>query len=115
EKIGGKRICVFEEGEIIETIKDFKRGELLKMDVSEFKMQGMKWLRFDEDIYTMKSVSGGTEITRTITYNSELKPRFYWRMVENLTIGAEQEFVFRNLKKRRTEVKNRIKISKVNA
>ncbi|MBC8111402.1 MAG: hypothetical protein H7Y04_10115, partial [Verrucomicrobia bacterium] len=34
EKIGGKRICVFEDGEIIETIKDFKRGELLKMDVS---------------------------------------------------------------------------------
>jgi hypothetical protein len=99
EKTGGKRICIFEEGTIIETIKEYKKGELLKMDVSEYKMPGMRWLVFDEDIYTIKKTANGSAITRTTTYHSQLKPRFYWKFIENLTIGAEQEFVFRNLQK----------------
>lgn len=97
EKIGGKRICVFEEGEIVETIKDLKQNELLKMDVSASDMLGMRWLKFDEDIYKIEKTASGTRITRTTTYYSELKPRFYWKMIEDLTIGSEQEFVFRNL------------------
>ncbi len=99
EKVGGKRICVFEEGEIIETITELRPNELLRMNVAPSSMLGMHWLRFDEDIYSIKAVANGTEITRTTTYFSELKPRFYWKLIENLTIGSEQTFVFQNLKK----------------
>jgi hypothetical protein len=99
EKIGGLRICKFEEGTIIETIKDLKHGELLRMDITKSDIT-MNWLKFDEDIYTIKSNNDGTStITRTTSYFSELKPRFYWKYIENLTIGSEQAFVFRNLKK----------------
>lgn len=99
EKIGGLRICKFDEGTIIETIRELKRGELLRMDVTKSDIS-MNWLKFDEDIYTIKAnINGTSTITRTTTYFSELKPRFYWKYVEKLTIGAEQEFVFRNLAK----------------
>ena len=97
EKIGGLRICEFNEGEIIEQIKDFKRGEYLKMDVVEFNLKGRPWLTFDEDIYTMEETKEGTKISRTTSYFSELKPRFYWSKIEALTIEVQQDLVFRNL------------------
>lgn len=99
EKVGGQRICRFEEGTITETIKDFKHGEYLKMAITESDMT-MNWLRFDEDIYQIsKNTNGTSTITRTTSYYSALKPRFYWNYIEKLTIAAEQEFVFRNLQK----------------
>jgi hypothetical protein len=96
-KIGGKRICVFEEGAIIETIKELKKNEYLKMGISKSSILGMKWLKFDEDIYKIEKFNGKTKITRTTTYQSSLKPRFYWQAIENFTIGSEQKFVFDNL------------------
>lgn len=99
EKIGGLRICEFEEGKIIETIKELKAGELLQMDVTSSDIT-MNWLKFDEDIYTIKTnADNSSTITRTTTFFSDLKPRFYWKYIEGITIKAEQEFVFRNLEK----------------
>lgn len=98
EKIGGLRICEFEDGKIVETITAFKRGEYLKMEVTEFGLKGRSWLRFDEDIYEIKEVKQGTQISRTTSYFSELKPRWYWSKIEALTIKAEQDLVLRNLK-----------------
>lgn len=99
EKIGGLRICEFEEGKIIETIKELKAGELLRMDITSSDIT-MNWLKFDEDIYTIKDNTDNTStITRTTTFFSDLKPRFYWKYIEDITIKAEQAFVFRNLEK----------------
>lgn len=99
EKVGGLRICKFEEGTIIETIKDFKHGEYLRMTITKSDIT-MSWLKFDEDVYTIRQdIEGKSTITRTTSYFSALKPRFYWKYIENLTISAEQEFVFRNLEK----------------
>ena len=99
EKIGGQRICQFEEGVIIEIIKDFKKNEFLKMKITKSDMLGFKWLSFNEDIYIIEKIGAKTKITRTTTYYSDLKPRFYWQAIENLTISSEQDFVFRNLRK----------------
>lgn len=99
EKIGGLRICEFEEGKIIETIKELKAGELLRMDITSSDIT-MNWLKFDEDIYTIKdNTDNSSTITRTTTFFSDLKPRFYWKYIEDITIKAEQAFVFRNLEK----------------
>ena len=67
------------------------------MDVSEFDIKGKEWLSFNEDIYEMEEHAQGTAVTRTTTYYSLLKPRFYWRVIERLTIESEQDMVFRNL------------------
>lgn len=97
EKIGGLRICNFKNGRIVETITAFKRGEYLNMDVTEFNLKGRPWIKFEKDNYTMEKVKNGTKISRTTTYYSELKPRFYWSRIEAFTIAKEQDFVFRNL------------------
>lgn len=99
EKVGGLRVCTFEEGVIIETIKEFKKDTFLRMDVTSCDLgKERTWLEFNEDIYSIKPLENGrTSITRTTTYQSNLKPRKYWEFMEALTIKSEQDFVFRNL------------------
>lgn len=101
EKVGGLRLCEFEEGRIVETIKELRKNEYLRMEVTECKLgRDRHWLKFDEDIYKIEAISPTkTKITRTTTYDSNLKPRIYWEYMEGLTIRSEQDFVFRNLKK----------------
>lgn len=100
-KVGGHRFCEFEQGHILETIVELRQDEYLRMDVTECKLEkNRSWLKFDEDIYTIKKKENGkTAITRTTTYFSTLKPRFYWEFMEAITINSEHDFVFRNLKK----------------
>jgi len=100
-QVGGLRLCHFEEGIIIEEIIEMKENEYLRMKVTECKLgHERSWLTFDEDIYRIKELTDSTTaITRTTTYASNLRPRKYWEMMEALTIKAEQDFVFRNLKK----------------
>ena len=100
-KVGGLRLCEFEEGRIVETIKELVPNKYLRMDVTECKLDRERhWLKFDEDIYNIESLKNGqTKITRTTTYSSTLKPRLYWEFMEALTINTEHDFVFRNLQK----------------
>jgi len=100
-KIGGLRLCEFEEGYILETIKDLIPNKYLRMEITECKLdQERHWLKFNEDIYKIEPLTKKkTRITRTTTYSSTLKPRIYWEFIEALTIKSEQDFVFRNLKK----------------
>lgn len=99
EKVGGLRLCEFENGQIVETITELKKNELLRMDVTECKLERNRhWLKFHEDIYNIKPLKNNTtQITRTTSYSSNLKPRIYWKYLEALTIKSEQDFVFRNL------------------
>ncbi|NMM48125.1 polyketide cyclase [Marinigracilibium pacificum] len=101
EKVGGLRLCEFEEGRIVETITEIKKNELLRMDVTESKLgRERHWLKFHEDIYNINPINDElTQITRTTSYSSNLKPRIYWEIMESLTIRIEQDFVFRNLVK----------------
>ena len=98
EKEGGLRICQFDEGTIIETITALRKNELLEMDVTEFDLPGQRWLYFQKDIYRINGDDKSTTISRTTTYASSLKPRMYWKWIEKITIGAEQDLVFENLK-----------------
>lgn len=101
EKVGGQRLCLFKEGRIVETITELKKDRLLRMDVTEVDLgKQRKWLEFGEDIYELEPLADGkTKITRTTTYFSNLKPRWYWEWAEAATIEAEQDFVFRNLQR----------------
>lgn len=99
EKVGGLRLCEFEEGRITEKITELRKNEYLKMDVTKCELGKQRnWLKFHEDIYSIRPIGKNqTSITRTTTYSSALKPRVYWKFIENLTISSEQDFVFRNL------------------
>ena len=100
EKIGGKRVCYFKEGQIIEEVTALEKGKLLKMDVLDYQLTGRTWLAFKEAIYTFEKMDNNQcKMIRTTTYSSELYPRFYWKPLERIGIVQEHEYVFRNLEK----------------
>jgi|SRR5579871_423 len=100
EVIGAKRVCYFDAGSIEEKVTAIKRGEILKMDVTQCNLPGNKWLKFLEATYLFENKDGGTILTRITTYKTELKPRFYWSFWEKKSIQAEHEYVLNDLKQR---------------
>lgn len=98
ETIGAKRTCYFEGGYIEEELTEIKKPVILKMKVTNYKLKGRHWLSFKDAIYTFSQKVNGTVITRTTTYFSELKPRFYWKLCEHHAIESEHDYVLNNLK-----------------
>ena len=103
DTIGAQRHCFFEKGKIIAEITEYKRGEVLQMDVIDYTLTGRKWFQFVDATYDMKADGDGTTITRTSSYRSILHPRFYWQPLETWGIEQEHEFVLNSLKKNLTE------------
>jgi len=106
EEIGAKRICYFEGGSIEEKVTDIKRGEFIKMKVTDYDLPGFKWLKFDDAIYLFTQEGDLTKLTRITTYQSKLKPRIYWEFWEKQAIEAQHEYVLNDLK-RRLEAKHK--------
>lgn len=100
DSVGAKRVCNFKEGTIDEEVTEIKRGEILKIKITNYGMPGRKWLHFQDVIYLFKQVGSETELTRITTYRSELKPRFYWNYFETAAIQAEHNYVLADLKRR---------------
>jgi len=100
EEVGAKRTCYFEDGTIEERVTDIKRGEFIKMKVTEYNLPGFKWLKFDDAIYLFTQVDNMTRLTRITSYRSQLKPRFYWEFCERQAIEAQHEYVLNDLKRR---------------
>lgn len=103
ESAGAKRVCYFDGGSIEEKVTEIKPGESLKMKVTDLKLPGLKWLKFEDANYTFFQNNNTTKVTRTTTYQSKLKPRFYWRFWEKQAIKAEHEYVLNDLKRRLEE------------
>ncbi|WP_372752130.1 hypothetical protein [Mariniflexile sp.] len=101
EKVGALRVCYFDGGKIVERITEIERGKFLNMEVIDYQVTGRKWLGFKSASYEFENLVGGkfSKMTRTTTYTSKLKPRFYWRLAEKIGIKQEHEYVFRNLRK----------------
>jgi len=100
EQVGGMRTCYFDGGKIVEQITEIERGKILRMIVTDYELIGRKWLGFKDAIYLFEKInSTQTKLTRVTTYTSELKPRFYWKSLEELGINQEHDYVFRNLEK----------------
>jgi hypothetical protein len=104
EEVGAKRTCYFENGTIEEKVTDIKRGEFIKMKVTNYDLPGFKWLKFDDAIYLFDQKGDSTKLTRITTYQSQLKPRIYWEFWERQAIEAQHEYVLNDLK-RRLEIK----------
>lgn len=100
DTIGADRICYFKEGTIDEKVVEYKRGKILKMEVTRYGLPGRKWLKFIEATYKFKPYKNGTVLTRITTYRTELKPRFYWAFWEKQAIEAEHEYVLNDLTRR---------------
>jgi len=100
EEVGAKRTCYFEDGTIEEKVTGIKRGEFIKMKVTDYNLPGFKWLKFDDAIYLFTQEGDSTKLTRITTYRSQLKPRIYWEFWEKQAIEAQHEYVLNDLKRR---------------
>ena len=70
------------------------------MDVIKYELVGRNWLGFKEAIYYFEEIKPNQcKLTRITTYTSVLRPRFYWKPLEELGIQQEHEYVFNNLAK----------------
>lgn len=98
-KIGAKRVCLFENGRIVAEVTEFKRGEILKMEVKEYDLLGMQWFKFKDAEYTFEKDKSTTKLTRTTSYKSTIQPRLYWQLLEVYGIEQEHQFVLQSLKK----------------
>src|SRR5688572_1986635 len=103
EEVGATRICYFDGGTIEEKVTEIKRGELIKMKVTDYDLPGFKWLKFDDAIYFFEAKGDSTKLTRITTYWSQLKPRIYWEFWEKQAIEAQHEYVLNDLKRRLDE------------
>ncbi len=99
-KVGALRHCIFENGEITAQLTKYEKGEILEMDVIDYTLTGRHWFEFIDAKYLFEKVDlSSTRITRTSSYKSTLKPRWYWYPLEKLGINQEHEFVLNSLKK----------------
>lgn len=99
ERVGAKRECLFPNGHITAEITAYEPGVMLGMKVTEYELTGRHWFHFGDAAYTFEQVAGGTRVTRTSSYRSELGPAWYWAPLERMGIEQEHEFVLRSLKK----------------
>jgi hypothetical protein len=99
DSVGAKRICHFSNGNIIAQVTEFKKGEILKMDVVDYSLTGREWFEFVDASYTFKASGTKTTITRNSSYKSILHPRWYWEPLEKWGIAQEHDFVLASLKK----------------
>ena len=99
DTVGARRICLFENGRIVAEITKFERGEILEMDVVDYTLTGREWFQFNDATYSFKKTATGTAITRTSSYRSVLRPRWYWEPLEKWGIAQEHDFVLASLRK----------------
>ena len=100
EAVGAKRTCYFDGGQIVEQVTELEPGRILRMNVTDYRVLGMKWLQFREAIYTFEPLPGRqTKLTRITTYSSALHPQMYWEPLEKWGIEQEHQYVFSNLEK----------------
>lgn len=99
DSVGAKRICFFDNGEIIAEMTQYEKGKILEMDVVDYTLTGRDWFEFVDATYTFEELGKQTKITRTSSYKSILNPRFYWQPIESWGIEQEHQFVLNSLKK----------------
>lgn len=99
DTVGALRHCIFENGAIIAQLTKYEKGKILEMNVVDYTLTGRHWFKFIDANYTFEESEGKTKITRTSSYTSILKPRWYWEPLEKYGIEKEHEFVLSSLKK----------------
>jgi Ca2+/Na+ antiporter len=97
-RVGGRRTCLFDNGRIVAEITDYQPGERLTMDVIEYSLTGRHWFHFQDARYTFHRQAHQTVITRTSSYRSQLRPRWYWQPLETYGIAQEHRFVLASLR-----------------
>ena len=98
DTVGAYRRCLFRNGYILAQITKYQPGEVLEMDVIDYTLTGREWFRFQDATYSFARENDRTTITRTSSYSSTLRPRWYWEPIETWGIEQEHGFVLESLR-----------------
>ena len=83
--VGSERICQFNSGFIRERVTNWTPPYRLEFDVEEVQLPGRHWLGFQQASYVLERRGAvDTQITRSTTITSTLRPAVYWRFFERL-------------------------------
>lgn len=97
-RVGGRRTCLFDNGRIVAEITAYRPGERLTMDVVDYRLTGRHWFHFQDAQYRFSRQANQTVVTRTSSYRSQLRPRWYWQPLETYGIAQEHAFVLASLR-----------------
>ena len=97
ERVRGKRFCYFEQGEIEEEITVWDPPHTMHVKMVNSTLPGRHWLSFVDANYVLQTEGDGTRIIRTTRIASELRPAWYWHVMERWGVEAEHRYVLRQL------------------
>ena len=93
--VGATRRCHFDQGVIEERISVWDPPHRLVMEITKVTLPGRDWLKFIDASYELSATdSGHTKVRRITRIASVLRPRLYWRPLEELATQAEHEYLF---------------------
>ena len=93
--VGATRRCHFDQGVIEERVSVWKPPQRLVMEITNVTLPGRDWLKFIDASYELSGTEAGhTRVRRTTRIASVLRPRLYWRPLEELATQAEHQFLF---------------------
>ena len=93
--VGATRICHFDRGVIEERVSVWQPPRRLVMEITNVTLPGRDWLKFIDASYELSGTEAGhTRVRRTTRIASVLRPRLYWRPLEELATQAEHQYLF---------------------
>ena len=93
--VGATRKCHFDQGVIEERVSVWQSPQRLVMEITNVTLPGRDWLKFIDASYELSGTEAGqTRVRRTTRIASVLRPRLYWRPLEELATQAEHEYLF---------------------
>ena len=95
--LGAKRTCHFTDGVIEERITEWNPPTTMGLSIVRVQMHGRHWLGYVDARYGLRATAEGTEVTRTTTITSELRPAIYWRPLERLGVETEHEYLLHDV------------------
>ncbi len=100
---GRRRVCYFEEGEMLQQVITSKYGHEFKVKIVE-SLHVRDWVEFKNAGYTFVQGDGYVEVTRRDKITSTLRPRWYWHWFEAQCVQLEHRYVMESMK-RKAELK----------
>ncbi len=97
--VGGRRVCHFNQGVIVQEITDWRRGESMAFRMEKSTLPGRRWLSFIDARYEFIPQGPATKLIRHTTIGTRLSPRWYWRPLEEWGVTSEHAFVLANVKR----------------
>ncbi|MBI3551104.1 MAG: hypothetical protein HY077_01185 [Elusimicrobia bacterium] len=96
-KVGGRRVCHFNNGVIEEEITEWAPPVRMGMRITRATLPGRHWLKYVAADYALRQEGSRTVVSRTTSVSSRLYPAWYWSPLERWGIDTEHRYLFESV------------------